>query len=342
MMPVWSDEFSGSNGTVPDPSNWTYDTGAGGWGNNELQNYTTRPDNARVENGVLVIEARRESYNGSTWTSARLKSQGLRTFKYGRIEFRAKLPGGQGPWPALWMLGNNINSAGWPACGEIDVMEWRNNNPSTIYQTLHAPSFHGETARGLGTGASNLSSQFHTYAVDWTAGQVTFRIDGNVTGTLSTADTGSPFEKDFFLIMNVAVGGNFVSNQVDAGLTTARMEVDYVRVFQEFPVNPAVMNGGFESALADGAFPGWQMQGTDAGGGLTNAGWENAMAGWLSWPNDGTLSATAATTGDNYYLSPLTFTAGTGSRALKMWGQYWSGQSYGLSYQDMPAAAGQS
>ena len=157
--------FSGT----PNPSNWTYDIGTGnegipGWGNNEAQYYTSSPNNARLENGSLIIESKKESINGSTWSSARLKSQGLQSFKYGRIEFSAKLPNGEGAWPALWMLGANIQTAGWPACGEIDILEWKFANPTTVFHAIHGTGFSGENPRSVSQLVQNLSRTTHVFA----------------------------------------------------------------------------------------------------------------------------------------------------------------------------------
>lgn len=225
---AWSDEFDGN---TLNSANWTPELGNGtnGWGNNEVQSYTDSTDNLRVANGSLVIEARK---TGSNWTSARIKTQAKRSFRHGKIEFRAKLPSGLGPWPAAWMMGENISSVGWPACGEIDVMEWGGLNPNVIGHATHGPSHFGGGALSASVPVSNLSSQFHTYAVVWAPGTVTFSVDGVTTATWSTADTGSPFENEFFLLLNLAIGGNYVGNQVDPGLTSALYEVDYVRVYQ--------------------------------------------------------------------------------------------------------------
>ena len=225
---VWSDEF---DGTSLNSGSWTPElgNGVGGWGNNEVQNYTTDPQNLRVEDGRLVIQAIK---TGNTWTSARIKTQDKREFLHGKMEFRAKLPVGVGPWPAAWMLGANFDQVGWPACGEIDVLEWSGVQPGVVGQATHSPSRFGANAIEVKTPVANLATQFHTYAVVWEPGRVTFSIDGITTGTWTTADTGNPFEKEFFLLLNLAIGGNYVGNQIDPNLTSATYEVDYVRVYQ--------------------------------------------------------------------------------------------------------------
>jgi beta-glucanase (GH16 family) len=196
--------------------------------NNEVQAYTNSSDNLKVNSGNLLIQAKK---SGTSWTSARIKSQGLRSFKYGKIEFRAKLPSGIGPWPAAWLLGANIDTAGWPGCGEIDVMEWKGTTPTVVGHATHSPSRNGGNPIQTTASVSNPSTGFHTYAVFWETGKVTFSVDGTTTGTWSTPD--SPvFEKEFFLLLNLAMGGSYVGNTIDSSLTSAEYYVDYVRVFQ--------------------------------------------------------------------------------------------------------------
>jgi beta-glucanase (GH16 family) len=239
---VWSDEF---DGTGLNSANWTPELGNGvnGWGNNEVQSYTNSTDNLRVADGVLVIEAIK---TGSAWTSARIKTQGKREFKYGKIEFRAKLPSGIGPWPAAWMMGANIDAVSWPACGEIDVMEWKGSTPTVVGHATHSPSRNGGNAISTTAPVTDPSNTFRTYAVVWTAGQVSFSVDGITSGSWSTADTGSPFEKDFFLLLNLAMGGSYVGNTIDPTLTSARYEIDYVRVYQA-PAAPVL--SGYQTFL---------------------------------------------------------------------------------------------
>jgi beta-glucanase (GH16 family) len=227
---VWSDEF---DGTALNDANWTPEILPAFSFNNEQQSYTDSSNNLRVEGGSLLIQAKK---SGTSWTSARINSQNKRIFKYGKIEFRAKLPSGIGPWPAAWMLGNNISTSSWPACGEIDVMEWRGNPTSdanTVGHALHSPSRNGSNPLqpSTRTPVANPSTQFHTYAVLWESDKVTFSVDGVDVTPLTPVDQPA-FQKEFFLILNLAMGGSYVSNTIDASLTSASYEVDYVRVYQ--------------------------------------------------------------------------------------------------------------
>jgi beta-glucanase (GH16 family) len=227
---IWADEFDipGS----PDPAKWGYDTGtgSGGWGNNELEYYTSRTDNAVVSNGTLKIVAKKESYNGSAYTSARLLTKGLFSFRYGKIEVRAKLPAAKGSWPGIWMLGNNFAAVGWPACGEIDIMEQNGSQKSTIYGTMHYPTQKSPNGDGGTTTVSTASSDFHRYAAIWSAASIQILVDDAVFYTLPN-NSGIPFNQNFFIILNLAMGGNF-GGTVDPAFTIDQMEVDYVRVYQ--------------------------------------------------------------------------------------------------------------
>lgn len=230
---LWSDEFDGAS-DAPDSAKWTYDLGSGGWGNNEVQTYTNTRTNSFVSNGTLKVKAVKS--NGS-WTSARLKTQGLYSFKYGYIEARIKLPAGTGMWPAFWMLGDNIGTVGWPKCGEIDVMEYSPGvvGINKVFGTVHYPDVSGShlyTSLGELIDSSVVSA-FHTYGVKWDSTSLTLYIDGKKVGTTYTkkADTPWPFDQNFFIILNVAMGGN-LGGTIPANLTEATMEVDYVRVYQ--------------------------------------------------------------------------------------------------------------
>lgn len=225
---VWQDEFDTPG--APDPGKWGYDLGAGGWGNNELQYYTNRLENASVSGGTLKIVAKSEVFSGSNYTSARLLSKGKFSFKYGKLEFRAILPTGGGTWPALWMLGDNISTAGWPACGEIDVMEHLGNQPNKIYGTLHYPGHSGGSADGNTTMITNAQTAFHIYTVEWNSASIKISVDGTVFHTVTNTNA-LPFNQNFFLIMNIAMGGNF-GGTVDPAFSIGTMEVDYVRVYQ--------------------------------------------------------------------------------------------------------------
>lgn len=230
---AWHDEFDGD--TI-DRSSWTFDAGSGGWGNGEAEYYTSRPENARVEHGMLVIEARQEKYEGSYYTSARLKTQGLRSFRYGRIEARLKVPAGAGLWPAFWMLGAGFDGKNWPDCGEVDIMEYIGKEPDLIMGTAHGPGYSG--ALGLSKWnrqKENIADAFHTYAVDWKPGQITWYYDGAPYFTVSRADVGERqwvFDQPFFIILNLAVGGQLAGIISPQTAFPAQLQVDYVRVFQ--------------------------------------------------------------------------------------------------------------
>ncbi|HSN60672.1 MAG TPA: family 16 glycosylhydrolase [Ferruginibacter sp.] len=226
---VWSDEFN-ING-APDPSKWGYDigTGSGGWGNAELQYYTNRPENSIVQGGVLKINAIKENFSGSAYTSARLISKDKFSFKYGKVEVSAKLPAGVGTWPAIWMLGNNIGTAGWPACGEIDIMEHLGRDLNKIYATLHYPGHSGGSADGNTKMISNATTEFHKYSLDWSASFIKIYVDDLLIHSVVNS-ASIPFNQNFFFILNVAMGGNF-PGPVDPAFTGATMEIDYIRVY---------------------------------------------------------------------------------------------------------------
>lgn len=230
---IWQDEFD--NPGTPDATKWTFDLGTGcpqlcGWGNQELQNYTNRPENVIVEDGILKIKALREDYNGSEFTSARLKTKGLFSVKYGRIEVRAKIPEGLGTWPAIWMLGNNIDEVGWPKCGEIDIMEHKGSALNRIYGTLHYPQRHGGNANGHFIETKTDSSQFHVYAVEWTKEAIKIMMDDTIIHQVKNTND-IPFHHDFFILLNLAIGGHFAGT-VDPAFSNAVFEIDYIRVYQ--------------------------------------------------------------------------------------------------------------
>src|SRR5215510_8503803 len=231
---LWSDEF---NGTTINGANWTYDLGNGGFGNNELENYTNRPENARIENGMLVIEARRENLGGSAYTSARLKTQGLRTFGVNTwVEARIQSPQGQGIWPAFWMLGNTITSVGWPSCGELDIMEIRGQNPFQNLGTMHWGDSGGGHASfgGSVTSSSSLAAGFNTFAISRTPTTIRWYLngtqfhEGNIANGINSTQE---FQGQFFIILNVAVGGNFVGSPNASTTFPQQLRVDYVRVW---------------------------------------------------------------------------------------------------------------
>jgi beta-glucanase (GH16 family) len=226
---VFAEEFNTPG--APDPAKWGFDigTGSGGWGNNELEYYTNRPENVIVSGGTLKITAQKENFNGSAYTSARILTKNKFSVKYGKIEVRAKLPVGVGTWPAIWMLGNNIDAVGWPASGEIDIMEQKGSDPNRIYGTLHHPGHSGGNGDGGTTVISNAGSAFNIYAVEWNATTISFSVNGTVFYTFSN-NSSLPFNQPFFIILNQALGGTF-GGPVDPAFTNAVMEVDYVRVY---------------------------------------------------------------------------------------------------------------
>ena len=231
---VWSDEF---NGNSIDTSKWGYEigTGSNGWGNNEQQYYTNRTDNAYVSGGALHIRAKRESYGGRNYTSARLNTNGKFTFTYGYVEARLALPSNQGIWPAFWMLGANIGSVGWPSCGEIDIMEAINAENKT-YGTCHWNA-NGHAEYGKPTSNFDIT-QYHTYGLQWDNQYIRFFVDGNKFYEMyianNTGDTDE-FHRPFYLLLNVAVGGNWPGFSINDSAFPQEMKVDYVRVYQENP-----------------------------------------------------------------------------------------------------------
>ena len=232
---VWEDEFL-FNG-APSSSRWSYDLGTGnnGWGNNEEQFYTDRTDNVFIENGILNIIAKRESFSGSQFTSARIKTQDKFEFTYGKVEIKAKLPNGKGTWPALWMLGANFPEVGWPTCGELDIMEHVGNNQNVVQASIHTPSSFGGTINTGSLTVPGVSNEFHVYEMEWTEDLVSFSVDGSKYYTyqpdVQNGDTW-PFNTDQFLIFNVAMGGS-LGGAIEAGFTESRMQVDYIKVYQE-------------------------------------------------------------------------------------------------------------
>lgn len=225
---VWQDEFTNGIG-----SNWRFETGNGasGWGNNELQYY--RRENATVENGALVITAKREDFGGYRYTSARMTTQGLANFKYGRIEARIKLPRRTGLWPAFWMLGSNIGNVGWPASGEIDIME-QVNADAAVHGTVHWQGNDGGHA-SYGGFTNVDTTAWHDYAVEWDANAIRWYVDGrqfHVIDITNNAGGTDEFQRDFFLLLNMAVGGNWPGFNIDETALPAKMYVDHVRVYK--------------------------------------------------------------------------------------------------------------
>jgi hypothetical protein len=227
---IWSDEFNTDG--APDPLKWGYDfgTGSGGWGNSELEYYTSRPENVSIKDGILKIISIKESYQGSSYTSARMLTMDKFSFTYGKVVVRAKVPASVGTWPAVWMLGSNISAAGWPACGEIDIMEHRGSELNKIFGTLHYPGHSGGSANGSTTLIQNASTEFHIYKVEWTALAIKIYVDDVLYHTVPNS-SAIPFNSNFFLIMNLAMGGNF-AGPVDTSFTSDSLQVDYIKVYK--------------------------------------------------------------------------------------------------------------
>ncbi|MEN3308729.1 MAG: hypothetical protein V7603_4931 [Micromonosporaceae bacterium] len=242
---TWADDFNGAAGTAPDPARWVHDTGGSGFGNSELEYYTTSTSNAALDGaGNLVITARKENpagygcwYGSCQYTSARLNTSGRFTQAYGRFEARIKIPRGQGLWPAFWLLGDNIGSVGWPASGEIDTMENVGFEPGTVHGSMHGPGYSGGsplTGSYTLPGGAALADAFHTFAVDWAPDSVSFSVDGIQYERHTPADTNGNawvFNHPFFIILNVAVGGTWPGSPNASTSFPQQMVVDYVHVF---------------------------------------------------------------------------------------------------------------
>ncbi len=243
-MLVWSDEFNAPDGSAPDSSKWTFQTGGNGFGNQELEYYTSRLQNAQIKNGNLVITALKENYTGPdgvsrSYTSARLNTSKKFQQAYGRFEARIKIPYGQGMWPAFWMLGNDISTNRWPACGEIDIIENIGREPSIVHGTIHGPGYSG--AHGIGSPFSfpdgrRFADDYHLYAVEWSPNQIKFYVDGNLYATRTPADlpagTKWVYDHPFFIILNLAVGGGWPGAPDATTVFPQQMLVDYVRVYK--------------------------------------------------------------------------------------------------------------
>ena len=230
---TWSEEFN-YNGAV-NSDFWTYEIGNGdwGWGNGESQYYTSSLNNVRVEDGVLKITAKRENIAGFEYSSARIITRDKFEFQYGRVDIRAKLPTGVGTWPALWLLGANFNEVGWPACGEIDIMEHWGHDPTVIAGSIHTPMSHGDTWTHGYTTVNDYHEEFHIYSIDWNENRVQFFVDDVLYYTYSPSPQDSdswPFDQEMFFILNVAMGGSWFD--IDPEFSESTMEVDYIRIYQ--------------------------------------------------------------------------------------------------------------
>jgi len=241
---TWSDEFNGPEGSPVDPSKWVTETGGNGWGNDELEYYTSRSQNSYQREGNLVIKVLQESYTGAdgvarNYTSARLKTLGKFDQTYGRFEARIKIPRGQGIWPAFWMLGNDIDKPGWPACGEIDIMENIGKEPVMVHGTIHGPGYSG--AQGIGSPYSTsdgkaVADGYHVFAVEWEPNVIRFYVDEHLYATRTPADLPKGakwvYDHPFFLLLNVAVGGGWPGSPDATSAFPQEMLVDYVRVYR--------------------------------------------------------------------------------------------------------------
>ena len=240
---TWSDEFNAEDGTAPDSAKWSFDFGGEGWGNKELESYTSRPVNVQQKGGNLVITAQKEDYTGKDgvarpYTSARIKTKGLFSQAYGRVEARMQLPLGKGIWPAFWMLGDDIGTAGWPKAGEIDIME-NIGEAGRVYSTLHGPEYSG--AKGISAkydlpAGEVVNTGFHVYAVEWSPNNIRFYFDDKLIVERTPADLPAGakwvYDHPFFVILNVAVGGLWPGNPDETTAFPQRMLVDYVRVYK--------------------------------------------------------------------------------------------------------------
>lgn len=238
---VWSDEF---NENTLNTNNWAYETGDGcsinlcGWGNNELEYYTNRPENLFFKDGNMIIEARKEDFGGRNYTSAKIVSRGKKTFKYGRIEFRAKLPKGKGIWPAFWMLPQSEVYGGWPRSGELDIMEYLGHETNKVHGTVHyGPGTNGsiKISREYTLPSGTFNDDFHVFSIVWDLNEIKWYVDGNLFSTVSKSDMGSntyPFNEEFFFIINLAVGGNWPGSPDAQTTFPQQLIVDYIRVYQ--------------------------------------------------------------------------------------------------------------
>jgi beta-glucanase (GH16 family) len=240
---TWSDEFNAADGTAPDPAKWSFDLGGEGWGNKELESYTSRPVNVQQKGGNLVITAQKEDYTGKDgvarpYTSARIKTKGLFSQAYGRVEARMQLPLGKGIWPAFWMLGDDIGTAGWPKAGEIDIME-NIGEAGRVYSTLHGPGYsgdHGISAKYPLPAGEVVNTGFHVYALEWSPNSIRFYFDDKLIVERTPADLPAGakwvYDHPFFVILNLAVGGLWPGYPDETTVFPQRMLVDYVRVYE--------------------------------------------------------------------------------------------------------------
>lgn len=242
---IWQDEFEGTAGQSPDSMKWDYDIGDGtlyglppGWGNGQLEYDTDRPENVSLDGqGNLAIVARKESYMGSGYTSARIVTRGLFEKTYGRFEARIRLPWGQGIWPAFWLLGSNFSEVGWPACGEIDIMEYRGQETSIVHGTVHGPGYSAGNGVTESYSLQNgrFDTDFHLFAVEWGTDYIEFYVDNQLYQTITPDDVSGEwvFDHPFYIILNIAVGGGYVGSPNETTVFPQTMLIDYVRVYEE-------------------------------------------------------------------------------------------------------------
>lgn len=308
----WSDEF---DGTSLDAGKWVFDIGnSNGWGNAESEYYTDRPQNLTIENGNLVIHALQESYGGKTYTSARIKTYGKFSQAYGRVEARIRIPYGQGLWPAFWMLGDDINTAGWPQCGELDIMENIGKEPAIVHGTAHGPGYSGSNGIGASyslPGNTRFADDFHVYAIEWEPAAVRWYVDNALYKTLTPKDLPANakwvFDHPFFILLNVAVGGSWPGYPDATTVFPQTMQVDYVRVYTAAPAPKpavaAVVNGaGYQASIAPGSW--FTVFGTNL---ATNARvWrgDEIVNGALPTQLDGTQVLVNGSAAYVYYISP--------------------------------------
>lgn len=245
---TWSDEFNSGDGSAPDPAKWNYAIGGNGWGNNELESYTSDPKNVHIEGGDLVITAIKEDHAGPDgilrpYTSARLNTAGKFSQAYGRFEARIKIPYGQGIWPAFWLLGEDIKKIGWPTAGEIDIMENIGREPDMVHGTIHGPGYSG--AHGIGSpfalpAGKRFADDFHIYAVEWQPNEIKFFVDEHLYATRTPADLPAGakwvYDHPFFVLLNLAVGGKWPGYPDATSTYPQKMLVDYVRVYRREPI----------------------------------------------------------------------------------------------------------
>jgi beta-glucanase (GH16 family) len=227
---IWSDEFDKAG--APDPAKWGFDIGTGsdGWGNQELEFYTERSQNAFVENGFLKVKAIKEDFKGSAYTSARLLSKGKFEFMYGKVEVRAKVPAAVGTWPAVWMMGGDIEKVGWPSCGEVDILEHRGSELNKVVGAMHYPGRAGGNCNTNSTLVNTASTEFHIYKAEWSNNSVQFFVDDKLFHSVPLTPE-MPYHKNFFLLVNLAIGGGF-GGPVDPSFKNAVFEIDYIRVYK--------------------------------------------------------------------------------------------------------------